>query len=126
MKLGLIVSLLALIGCSQPSQITPTYPPLPENHPQSAQYYNLPPTDLDLTINDRKPSNRPIIIRNEDEQYRNSLRKIRETIETEYLNYTICLSVKPKQECDAYLKEVCRVDVQLDSRGVIHKKPYCR
>jgi hypothetical protein len=119
--------LLALIFAACASADNPP----PPNHPIDPAAYQ-PPTDLEMELreHDRRVQEKQAVI-SEERAYQASIARINQEFANEHLAYEICVSIahdgfKPMSDCVQLLKRFCVIDEDLDTRGVIHIKPYCR
>ena len=96
-----------------------------------------PPTrsaDIDLRVGKRNVPQHPVVVEDEQQTYHRSLANIDQTMLTEVNDYSQCLDLEravvkaqrvPAVYCSRVLARMCAVDQMIDSRGGIHKKPYC-
>lgn len=63
----------------------------------------------------------------EEAKYESSLARIEFVFRKEGKQYQECLDVnKKKSDCDELLKQLCTIDVFLDTHGEHYQKPYCK
>lgn len=105
----LSVLIASLIACG-PQKQTKTV-----SEPPKAKSYKIEQTQKYYFDSNRK-----------EELYQKSLEKIRNTFEREYFQYQLCLSRIKNSKCERMRKDFCEIDVYIDTRSGLHKKPFCK
>lgn len=115
---GIIIALLALTGCATTTQ------PIIAQPSTSSRVIN-PATETEVFLTEQETAQQEAESK-EEETYNSSLDKINATFNSEYQQYQTCLVINPKPDnCLTQLKQVCKIDTLIDSRGGHHNKPYC-
>lgn len=89
-----------------------------------------PPTDFEWSLKDRTetfPVSMPMDKTTEEQNYTASISRINSDFADEQLQLRMCSEVHKNSDgyCASLLKRFCAVDEYLDTRGHIHRKPYC-
>lgn len=127
-SIGLLFgAVLSICGCSStPQSKTVAY--------DQRDYTEIPDhckndtnPNVQLTPTKEVPvSPRTVSVWQEEQNYLHSLSNIQQQFRDEELQLEICWQVHSDDGyCRALLKSLCKVDEHLDSRGAIHRKPYC-